>query len=1182
MFLRQAGPSRISVRRLFLRRNSFATGRRRGLPERRPLLNVCVVSSIPLSSQPADDSGFAMYVDPDKLNAELSPRLRGCVLICELDIDEPLHRRLVAAMQVLRERGVTWEKKRLRRYPALVATYLVAEGIFSFERGTFWPNLSVDGLDREALTDVFEHALAIYVGLERFRALLDAGALRYVAPILAHGGIPRYSLPDFFHLLFEADRRGAADAAEMLAYWREHPSAFAHFDKCVERFLVHGGDISVDFLDRCLDLIRSHPDSTADLPPDRFGLPTYVCEAFVALAPADRRFRTSVTGESALGGVPRPYIFVDPWDASGPMLVIPALPASFRDGSWDLVSKESAARYAASRAERVVPLSPALHWGVEFRPDVSAAPRAFTFPGVARTGALLFDYEDGRLVTDLTRLRGSSVWILRAAGDEGAVRGAGGTALLPFDSAPAPAGAWDGFSLDAYDLSETERLTIGKSNHQPGGESSSALWVRIRGERIALAGAPVDAVRTDDGLPVYANVPALILPGFAPGAVNGAGLTGVWFVRVSSDGVEHTFDTAALSAVGSEVIRSVIDPTKITRVEVTARGPLGMDMRATFCVVPRLSIDRPTGVLLPSRRSAQPLGHVTVRDSTDVVHKIDVHSGVDAVAAHVRDPSGVAVRLQITVPCLQWALAVQNGPRGDLGQQPARLSSHALLSTGSALLLVRTRRPNVPVRLEIRSSGTVVQTIDASTRGDEGRWAFDLRRFSSTVQSSTESLPLVLVVNGFDVDVGVIRAELEIAGLTVHQRIVPDHVSITLTWQEARALRNRVARLWPLSLPWRAPIVTEISDDARGEVTMSGSEDDIPPGCYLAEVAIDDGWTAVRRPAFDSIATRQFRLGTDDDEKRWLAHQHYDDPFSVLANASIHGRTSRPLTDDEVELVTPAALEALWVIREQGGAMVAPGTVTAIARLVASAPEALARGVEAAAIDWDAGHESPIIAPVLDVLPQLSEWVVVRPPVGETEKLWALCPPLAAALDLPHANVLTVRARCENGLGTSLDEALTREVVPSTRGRSPALQMFENMPVEALEALRRACSLVPKRPLDLDTQAATHFEWLIADKRNLFSAKQWASMYRSLVTRSTELPLRLAHGFDAIRAPENWASIFPALCFPETVYVAALHVVAGTPCAVRAAGALRELIPVCPAIVSRSLVLATVHAHLAN
>jgi hypothetical protein len=428
----------------------------------------------------------------------------------------------------------------------------------------------------------------------------------------------------------------------------------------------------------------------------------------------------------------------------------------------------------------------------------------------------------------------------------------------------------------------------------------------------------------------------------------------------------------------------------------------------------------------------------------------------------------------------------------------------------------------------------------------------------------------------------VIRAELEIDALTVHQRTIPGHTSVTLTWHEAKPLRNRVARLWPLSTPWRAPISARVPDDARGELTLSGSEDDVPPGCYLAEVAVDDGWTGLRRPSFDASSTRQFRLGTDDDEKRWLVQQEYGDPFSVLATASVLGRVARPLVPDESQLIAPAALETLWVLREQGGGAAAPLVVSAVGRLIASAPDALARGVEEAAMTWDATHDCSILAAVLDLFPELSHSSPGRASDRSMEKLWELCAPLAAALDLPHADVPDVRARCENGLGTSLQDARTRDLVPSTRSRPPALQPFAGMPAEAIDGLRRACSLVPKRPLDLDTQASVQFEWLSADKRNRFSAKQWASSNRGLVARSTELRSDLARAFEAIRAPEHLVSIFPAISFPETVYVAALHVVTGTSSASRAVESLRELIPVCAGIVSRSLVLAAVHAHSTN
>ncbi|HEX5409850.1 MAG TPA: hypothetical protein VFW89_08785 [Gemmatimonadaceae bacterium] len=1121
--------------------------------------------------------------DPDKLNLELSHRLHGCALVCELDLDEDLHARLTAAVQVLEERGVARDEDRLRRYAPLVATYLVAEGIFNFAQGAYWPNLSVPGLERAILTHIFEHALATHRNLERFRALVDAGAQRYLTPILAHGGIPRYSLHDFFTIVLHADRHGAMDAAEMLAYWREHLSVFVNIDKPVERFLLYGGDISVDFLDRCVDLIRTRPTATQELPHDRFGLPAYVCDAYLQLDPAERRSRSADGRLGQATALPRPFIFVDPWDASGPTLVLPAVANSLHC-TWDVVSQERAARHQVSRSERVVPLEPALHWGVELREESGGAVRTFTFPGLARGGIIFFDYDDGRLVTELSRLRSTRVWVLRREGENGELRHASGVPLTPFESAPRPAGAWDGYILEAYELPDGERLSLGRSTAASGQAdgAGTSFWVRVRGERISLAGEPVDGVRTPDGMPIFAAAPTLILPGFGLGSESARASTSTtWFVRIAINGIEHVFDADALSRIGADVIRSVVPIGRITRVQLTARGPLGMDLRTAFCVVPGLTVARPRNVLLPARDAGRVVARVSLREPTGAIQHVDVHGGEDVVTASVRDERGSVAELHITVPALQWAFASEGSGRSDLCQEPLRLSSRDLLEDRVALLAVRVRQPHVPLRLELRHDDRVMQVLEASTAGVDGRWAFDLRRYSGSIATSAEPiLSLVLSVNGFAVPVGTIRAELDVADLVVHQRIIPGQATVLLTWREARPLRHRVARLWPLTTPWASPIITPVADTVQCEATIAASDSDLPPGCYLAEIGMDDGWTAVRRPRFSDGATRQFRLGTEREEREWIARLGDADAFAVLAVALAHGHVTRTLLPYEVERVTSAALDALWVTREQGGGTAAPAILQAIATLITSDQDALVAGIEEAAGGWDIVHAAPLLAAVLDVLARLPHSPAVLAPPRDTDKLWELCPPIAAALDLRHAGEKHVRVRSEAGLGATLEEALQREIIPSMRGRMPQLQRFIQMPVETLEALLRASGLVPRRPLDLDSQAAVQFEWLLADQREVFSAEDWCAAHRELGESLDELRPDLARGFEALRAPGRLLSAFPAIRLPELVHLAALHTIAGTPTASRAVTALREIVQACPGIVTRALVIASVHTHL--
>jgi hypothetical protein len=1118
-------------------------------------------------------AGSLDLINPEDLDVQLSQRLRHCALICELDLDEELHARLTAGMERLKEQGVTNSKRLLRRFAALVSTYLVAEGIFNFAQGTFFPNLSVRGLDRNTLTDVFEYALREYK-LEQFRVLIEGGALRYLTPILAHGGIPKYSLPDFFKLLADTERRGASDASEMLAYWREHPSVFANKDRAVERFLLYGGDLSYDFLDRCLDLVFAHPSTEADLPADRFALPRYVCESFLELKPEERNWRKG-RGTLGDGTVPRPFVLIDPWDASGPMLVLPSVTGMYLDGSWDVVAQDNSVRHRASRMERVVPLAPARRWSVEFRSNNELGIRTFTFSGLARGGVLLFDYNDRKLVSDFSRLRDNRVWILHSDNVSGSLYRQSGERLKPVETAPNPTATWSGYSLQAFDLVDSERIRVGAPVTVDNQETEgSSFWVRIRGDRIALHASALPGIRTTEGLSVYSDIPLLSLPGFHFDATQNST---AWSARVVVDGCEHEFDTAALARNGDEAIRAVVPKEKVSKVHVTARGPLGMDLRTEFCVVPSLSVQRPSSILLPSEKPGAVLGYVDAswRYGEDV--RVPIRTSEDTIEISLTDFDRGTVNLLVTIPCLHWTVVANAGSRSELGQRSAKITSTELFA-GDARLVVRTRQPGVYLELKLKEGANVLQVISARTGGEDGRWAFDLRPLSDSVKRSTAvRLDLALGIGPYDVGVGYVQAELDIQKLTVHQRIGNGDCTVVLDWDQGRKLDDRVVRLWSLSTPWRQPITEPLTDGGACQVAITRSQDDLPPGFYLAEVTIDDGWTTPRRPSSNAGSTRQFRLDTEEHHADWLDSLDLTEPEYVLTYAAATGKIVRQLTDHECERIVPFALEALELVSSLQYPTV---DADAVADLIAMNPASLIAGIRTTALTWSASHSTPFLGSIFLLLSAMRRSVNLQNSFGDTSTLWEICPPIAAMHDLPNLANESTRERFEAGSGSRVSEVRKLQLIPEMRGRVPELQRLIARSADGLEALRRESFLLPKLILDLDTQAAAQLEWLIADKGETFSAEEWVRANRKLGNKAEDLDSRLFSEFASICAPAALASSIPALCFPETVYVAALHVVCSTKSRHRAAMALHELITPCPIIVSRSLILAAAHSYL--
>src|SRR4051794_1132051 len=139
-----------------------------------------------------------------EIDRELRRRLAGLRLVCEAEIEDDL------LLDARKAWFFTQAKKGAfaREYPAICAVYLATWGVDHYKENEFWTGLKL-GAEQNRVGEAFEAALPI-LGLETFPQFRQPGekARRFVAPILAHGGIPGSLARDFLvEVLFPAVRR---------------------------------------------------------------------------------------------------------------------------------------------------------------------------------------------------------------------------------------------------------------------------------------------------------------------------------------------------------------------------------------------------------------------------------------------------------------------------------------------------------------------------------------------------------------------------------------------------------------------------------------------------------------------------------------------------------------------------------------------------------------------------------------------------------------------------------------------------------------------------------------------------------------------------------------------------------------------------------------------------------------
>jgi len=138
----------------------------------------------------------------------------------------------------------------------------------------------------------------------------SVGGYRYVTPIRLHGGIPAYSLPDFFgYILWPSITRQSyknLSSKDVVNGILKRTTVQISVDSPVTNFLENGGEYAIEFFDRCRQMARRYNQSQ-DIPdPIEINLPPYVVRSFQQFV--EEELETD-TGRRLRA----PQLFIDPW-----------------------------------------------------------------------------------------------------------------------------------------------------------------------------------------------------------------------------------------------------------------------------------------------------------------------------------------------------------------------------------------------------------------------------------------------------------------------------------------------------------------------------------------------------------------------------------------------------------------------------------------------------------------------------------------------------------------------------------------------------------------------------------------------------------------------------------------------------------------------------------------------------
>lgn len=673
-------------------------------------------------------------------------------------------------------------------------------------------------------------------GLPQFSHLVEAGAPKYVAPILAHALMPLKHLDTFMgKVIWPALQRPeeiGQDARDIQDWMATSPPAGV--TRAVERFVTHGGSVARDIIDRTLAYCASavHGESDSGL-----GLPDWLSEGIDDWV----RQNGTVAAPQTRQRMARPTLRFDDRRCE----VVVDLPYLDRPATWtvtispgsELVSLDACPpRFARIRQkEQLVISRPA----ISIRAELSGSTVGrWDVPLLSEARPALFFHErDGRLLPPGDVLEGQTWWVL--APDQSVLETDGNPSVSEARCAPI---GWQGYEAKLVRCDRASELRLALPGAAGGSPSELRYRVAAEPPRASFDMSKVepwlepldtDILATEDRLPAL-RIPAR--DGSAPDRY-----LSYWEVRAEHAGegsevcVRPAREMQPTFQDGEWRLRleDLIPGHDVGTWTVTASGPIGLGVRKRISILPAgmrwLEVPLAPEVRRPAESSeltprprvvvVQAPGDVRVCESgdretpgTDGTWTLEDRDLDGRIPFTVRDArTGREAAAVVVLPAVEWRWR-SDDPRD--WQTVAVLSLDDVLSGKWTL----QGRGSVPLRASLQlitEDGKVVQ--EKRHEHLRHQWEFRLAEFSTTVQASTARvLYLDLVVedrNGRDAArVGAIERRITVTEV----RTQFAGGQLQCSWRQSVDVDGMNALLEPLWRPWE--------EAADGEVKGGGGE----------------------------------------------------------------------------------------------------------------------------------------------------------------------------------------------------------------------------------------------------------------------------------------------------------------------------------------------------------------------
>ena len=1067
--------------------------------------------------------------EAEQTEQEIVALLQSCRLVVEVGIENenPL---VQSAQRVALHYLKAKQPKQLGAFfPGCLVVFLVGEGIFHYQSGAFWNQIEVlSDYDQNKLGDLRTTWLRALrtLGLDDFQDVVKSeGSLTYVLPALLHGGVPADSATEMWKVLLQDLQHGMDEPSQIMAHWKSSTAIKQQLNMPVQRFVQYGGALASDLLQRMIDLVLEYPgDLVADVRFDAdavarsSGVPAHLV---APLGEVDApRIKRGVR-------IPTPVVSIDPYGGGGPELNLPAVPSAAVRSGWRIATPSTVLVPASPFEAKTISLSPpATSWNVGIL-DSRQETRPWTFEGVKSVKAFLFDTHTGALLSDQSRIRGTHVILLLGPG--ALVVDQTGGEIPEYEDGLQLFGDWSAWKLMLLDVTDVASLAISS----PGSFLSEIVTTNIRvisnGQPPRIVESAVENVVTTQGDAVYRAAPSL---DFSNSMLEGVSWSALFR---HDDGRTSTVNLADLPSEG-QVFSTTTWLSQFGGSysgTLLVRGALGSDLRQKFAVISGLSIEVPPRIVRPFEKVSVPIfinnGQLNgggkkisvVFEQTDAAKEVEVVEG------------DFTLKLIVSIARVQWALRSIQQRRSTLASEVVTVALKEIEQGLIDGLSVRTGVAK-EISLELCREGDVIQsTQKVHSAGREGRWVFSLREFGDTIAHSGESrLLLRLRIESLTIDLARILTDFEatIETLSASMESAEGLSQIVVTWSEARNMKDREIRFWPLHRPWEAPVVLPIDDDApcMAEVEFL---DELLPGRYLCEIALRDDWAAPRRPSLSASNARDFPLGTlEQRQERWTRLNPTEPGNAIeLILADVNQDADDVRETELLERLQVVVAGLIVASRDRRSKHPVAGRAFGhLSTLVTRSPS-LTNGVlrELESIDPEM-YRAICIQLVPAIYEARSQWSSNE----DFYRLWTLAPELAAFASLGDLhNEVRIREWSEF-TGWPRDPAFDQELEvqePDLRGAINA-QLIE-LPEEQLRMLRDALVSDRMRWLEFERFVSGAVDLLLLIKAREGLVRDWCVSQKEILSATPPSELSHRRALESLRpkAGQHQYSVIPQI-----------------------------------------------------